>query len=42
VPRANDSFDAAGALKDPKQQAGVAALTRRLVEVTGKLLADPA
>jgi len=35
LPRADESFDAEGALKDLKQQASVAAIARRLVEVIG-------
>ncbi len=39
LPRAHEAFDAAGALADPKQQAIVTGVARRLVEVAGKLAA---
>ncbi len=39
LPRADAAFDAGGALKDAKQQAAVAAIARRLVEVTGEVAA---
>ena len=35
--RAHEAWDDAGALKDPRQQAGVAAVARRLVEVAARL-----
>ncbi len=35
--RAHEAFDEGGALKDPKQAAAVAAVARRLVEVTGRM-----
>ncbi|MGB7541055.1 MAG: NAD(P)H-dependent oxidoreductase [Burkholderiales bacterium] len=39
LPRADDAFDEDGELKDLKQQASVAAIARRLVEVTGGVAA---
>ena len=35
--RAHEAWDDAGALKDPRQQAGVAAVARHLVEVSARL-----
>jgi len=35
--RAHEAFDAAGALKDPQQRAAIAALAKRLVDVSAKL-----
>jgi NAD(P)H-dependent FMN reductase len=37
LPRAHEAFDATGALSDPKQQAVVTGIARRLVDVTSKL-----
>ena len=40
VPKAHEAFDADGKLKDPKQQASVEAIARRLVTVVARLRAD--
>ena len=37
VSRAHEAFDEDGALKDPRQQAALAGLARRLVQVTARL-----
>jgi NAD(P)H-dependent FMN reductase len=37
IPKANEAFDASGALKDPKQQQAVETVARRLVEVLKRL-----
>lgn len=39
LPRAHEAFNEAGALLDPKQQASVSGVARRLVEVSSKLSA---
>jgi NAD(P)H-dependent FMN reductase len=38
LPRAHEAFDASGALADPKQQAIVSGIARRLVDVSGRLV----
>jgi hypothetical protein len=35
--RAHEAFDEGGALKDPRQQATLAGIARRLVDVTARL-----
>jgi chromate reductase, NAD(P)H dehydrogenase (quinone) len=39
LPRAHEAFDGSGALADPKQQAVVTGIARRLVDVTARLAA---
>ncbi len=40
IPKAHEAFDAAGRLRDPKDQAAVEAIAARLVEVTARLKAS--